>query len=69
MLAYASQCQWMLLLVIATELTSFFVPSEAVLAGSGVQGMYKLLPGFLRPGARVHRQQAGLPGRMLLSRW
>lgn len=56
-------------MVIATELKFFFVPSEVVLAGSGVQGMYKLLPGFLQPGANVHRQQAGLSGWMLLSRW
>lgn len=59
----------MLLLLIAAGLKGcLFVPSEAVLAGSGVQGVHQLLPGFLRPGASVPRQQAGLPGRMLLSR-
>lgn len=45
-----------------------FCASEAVLAGSGLQGMYKLLPGLLQPGAELHRQQAGLSGWMLLPR-
>lgn len=46
-----------------------FLSREAVFRGSGVQGMYQLLPGFLQPGANVHRQQAGMSGWMLLSRW
>lgn len=31
--------------------------------------MHQLLPRVLQPGENMHRQQAGLFGRMLLSRW
>ncbi len=31
--------------------------------------MHQLLPSVLQPGANMHRQQAGLPGWMLLSWW
>lgn len=52
---------------LTSMLCLIFVTSEAVFPWSAVQGVYKLLPGVLQPGANMHRQQARLPGWMLLS--